>query len=105
MQYPKGFLKKAYEIVRERGGLCIADEVRGCSGWLAVSSGCSYYRELLVLCQTSLPFVCPVVDEVGLYHSANCSALFTNGVQCIVWQVCFNPPPPLTDSNWFWPPG
>ena len=29
MQYPKEFLKKAYEIVRENGGLCIADEVTG----------------------------------------------------------------------------
>ena len=28
VQYPKGFLKKVYEIVREKGGLCIADEVR-----------------------------------------------------------------------------
>ncbi len=24
---PKGYLKKAYEIVRNRGGVCIADEV------------------------------------------------------------------------------
>ena len=28
MQYPRDYLKKAYEIVRESGGLCIADEVR-----------------------------------------------------------------------------
>ncbi|KAM4052751.1 alanine--glyoxylate aminotransferase 2, mitochondrial [Anomaloglossus baeobatrachus] len=28
VQYPKGFLKEAYELVRERGGLCIADEVQ-----------------------------------------------------------------------------
>ncbi|XP_044132351.1 alanine--glyoxylate aminotransferase 2, mitochondrial [Bufo gargarizans] len=28
IQYPKGFLKDAYELVRERGGLCIADEVQ-----------------------------------------------------------------------------
>ncbi|KAG8599122.1 hypothetical protein GDO81_002882, partial [Engystomops pustulosus] len=28
VQYPKGFLKAAYEVVRERGGLCIADEVQ-----------------------------------------------------------------------------
>ncbi|KAM3939309.1 alanine--glyoxylate aminotransferase 2, mitochondrial [Leptodactylus fuscus] len=28
VQYPKGFLKEAYEVVRERGGLCIADEVQ-----------------------------------------------------------------------------
>ncbi|XP_006156397.1 alanine--glyoxylate aminotransferase 2, mitochondrial isoform X4 [Tupaia chinensis] len=27
IQYPKGFLKKAFELVRERGGVCIADEV------------------------------------------------------------------------------
>ncbi len=27
MQYPKDYLKKAYEIVRENGGLCVADEV------------------------------------------------------------------------------
>ena len=27
IQYPNGFLKKAYEIVRESGGLCVADEV------------------------------------------------------------------------------
>uniref|UniRef100_A0A8C0LYN5 Alanine--glyoxylate aminotransferase 2, mitochondrial n=1 Tax=Canis lupus familiaris TaxID=9615 RepID=A0A8C0LYN5_CANLF len=27
VQYPKGFLKEAFELVRERGGLCIADEV------------------------------------------------------------------------------
>ena len=30
VQYPKGFLKEAFELVRERGGLCIADEVSGC---------------------------------------------------------------------------
>ena len=24
---PKGFLKAAYELIRERGGVCIADEV------------------------------------------------------------------------------
>ncbi|KAE8636523.1 hypothetical protein XENTR_v10003029 [Xenopus tropicalis] len=28
VQYPKGFLKEAYNLVRERGGLCIADEVQ-----------------------------------------------------------------------------
>ncbi|XP_069819160.1 alanine--glyoxylate aminotransferase 2, mitochondrial isoform X2 [Dendropsophus ebraccatus] len=28
VQYPKGFLKDAYEVVREKGGLCIADEVQ-----------------------------------------------------------------------------
>ncbi|KAG1713992.1 Alanine--glyoxylate aminotransferase 2, mitochondrial [Nymphon striatum] len=28
VQFPKGFLKKAYELVRSRGGLCIADEVQ-----------------------------------------------------------------------------
>ncbi|ELW53497.1 Alanine--glyoxylate aminotransferase 2, mitochondrial, partial [Tupaia chinensis] len=28
IQYPKGFLKKAFELVRERGGVCIADEVQ-----------------------------------------------------------------------------
>ncbi|MGH0150270.1 UNVERIFIED_CONTAM: hypothetical protein FKN15_055508 [Acipenser sinensis] len=26
VQYPKGFLKEAYRLVRERGGVCIADE-------------------------------------------------------------------------------
>lgn len=29
VQYPKGFLKEAFELVRERGGVCIADEVSG----------------------------------------------------------------------------
>ena len=24
---PKGFLKRAYELIRERGGVCISDEV------------------------------------------------------------------------------
>ncbi|XP_070792053.1 alanine--glyoxylate aminotransferase 2, mitochondrial [Pituophis catenifer annectens] len=28
VQFPKGFLKEAYQLVRERGGLCIADEVQ-----------------------------------------------------------------------------
>ncbi|RXM30636.1 Alanine--glyoxylate aminotransferase 2, mitochondrial [Acipenser ruthenus] len=28
VQYPKGFLKEAYKLVRERGGVCIADEVQ-----------------------------------------------------------------------------
>ncbi|XP_021916539.1 alanine--glyoxylate aminotransferase 2, mitochondrial isoform X3 [Zootermopsis nevadensis] len=28
VQYPKGFLKKAYELVRMNGGVCIADEVQ-----------------------------------------------------------------------------
>ena len=27
VQFPNGYLKKAYEIVRESGGLCVADEV------------------------------------------------------------------------------
>ena len=27
VQYPKDFLKNAYKLVRERGGVCIADEV------------------------------------------------------------------------------
>uniref|UniRef100_A0A8C5USF6 Alanine--glyoxylate aminotransferase 2, mitochondrial n=1 Tax=Microcebus murinus TaxID=30608 RepID=A0A8C5USF6_MICMU len=27
VQYPKGFLKEAFKLVRERGGVCIADEV------------------------------------------------------------------------------
>jgi hypothetical protein len=27
IQFPKGFMKKAYEIVRENGGLCVSDEV------------------------------------------------------------------------------
>lgn len=27
VQYPKTYLKEAFELVRERGGLCIADEV------------------------------------------------------------------------------
>ncbi|PIK61802.1 hypothetical protein BSL78_01257 [Apostichopus japonicus] len=27
-QYPKGFLKEAFEIVRSKGGLCLADEVQ-----------------------------------------------------------------------------
>ena len=27
VQLPKGFLKKAFEAVREKGGLCISDEV------------------------------------------------------------------------------
>uniref|UniRef100_A0A1B6GM39 Alanine--glyoxylate aminotransferase 2, mitochondrial n=1 Tax=Cuerna arida TaxID=1464854 RepID=A0A1B6GM39_9HEMI len=28
VQFPKGFLKKAYELVRSNGGVCIADEVQ-----------------------------------------------------------------------------
>ncbi|XP_068561721.1 alanine--glyoxylate aminotransferase 2, mitochondrial-like [Cebidichthys violaceus] len=28
VQYPKAFLKEAYQLVRERGGVCIADEVQ-----------------------------------------------------------------------------
>ncbi|XP_068846660.1 alanine--glyoxylate aminotransferase 2, mitochondrial isoform X3 [Capricornis sumatraensis] len=28
VQYPKGFLKETFELVRERGGVCIADEVQ-----------------------------------------------------------------------------
>ncbi|KAL8203995.1 UNVERIFIED_CONTAM: alanine--glyoxylate aminotransferase 2 [Gekko kuhli] len=28
VQYPRGFLKEAFELVRERGGVCIADEVQ-----------------------------------------------------------------------------
>jgi 4-aminobutyrate aminotransferase-like enzyme len=27
VQLPKGFLPKAYELIRARGGLCISDEV------------------------------------------------------------------------------
>ena len=32
VQFPKGYLKKAYEIVRENGGLCVVDEVSGWGG-------------------------------------------------------------------------
>ena len=28
MQYPKNYLKEAYKLVRERGGICISDEVK-----------------------------------------------------------------------------
>ncbi|GAA6069543.1 alanine--glyoxylate aminotransferase 2, mitochondrial, partial [Tachysurus ichikawai] len=28
VQYPKNFLKEAYKLVREKGGICIADEVQ-----------------------------------------------------------------------------
>lgn len=28
VQYPKNYLKEAYKLVRERGGVCIADEVQ-----------------------------------------------------------------------------
>lgn len=28
VQFPKDFLKRAYEIIRQHGGICIADEVR-----------------------------------------------------------------------------
>ncbi|XP_063816837.1 alanine--glyoxylate aminotransferase 2, mitochondrial [Pseudophryne corroboree] len=28
VQYPKGFLKETYEIIRQKGGICIADEVQ-----------------------------------------------------------------------------
>ncbi|XP_075399116.1 alanine--glyoxylate aminotransferase 2, mitochondrial isoform X2 [Tenrec ecaudatus] len=28
VQYPRGFLKEAFQLVRERGGVCIADEVQ-----------------------------------------------------------------------------
>ncbi|XP_036614204.1 alanine--glyoxylate aminotransferase 2, mitochondrial isoform X1 [Trichosurus vulpecula] len=28
VQYPKGFLKEAFQLVRERGGVCISDEVQ-----------------------------------------------------------------------------
>ena len=27
VQYPRGYLKRAFEIVREKGGVCISDEV------------------------------------------------------------------------------
>lgn len=27
VQYPRNFLKEAYQLIRERGGLCISDEV------------------------------------------------------------------------------
>ena len=28
MQLPKGYLQKVYELVRQRGGVCISDEVQ-----------------------------------------------------------------------------
>lgn len=28
VQFPKGYMKRAFEMVREKGGVCIADEVR-----------------------------------------------------------------------------
>lgn len=28
VQFPKGFLQKAYDLVKANGGVCIADEVR-----------------------------------------------------------------------------
>lgn len=27
VQYPRSFLKEAYQLVRERGGVCVSDEV------------------------------------------------------------------------------
>jgi glutamate-1-semialdehyde aminotransferase len=30
VQFPKEFLKKAYELVRKNGGVCISDEVLIC---------------------------------------------------------------------------
>jgi 4-aminobutyrate aminotransferase-like enzyme len=30
VQFPKDFLRKAYELVRKNGGVCIADEVFIC---------------------------------------------------------------------------
>ena len=32
MQYPRNFLKRAFDSVRKRGGVCIADEVRNILG-------------------------------------------------------------------------
>ena len=31
IQFPKDYLRRAYEVVRESGGLCVADEVRLCT--------------------------------------------------------------------------
>jgi hypothetical protein len=40
VQFPQGFLKKAYELVRMNGGVCIADEV------------CIYFCNAYCLCLT-----------------------------------------------------
>lgn len=54
VQYPKGFLKEAFQLVREQGGVCIADEVSG-SGIYRVGPRGSEAREK--------PFQCPSVFQ------------------------------------------
>lgn len=38
VQYPKNYLKEAYKLVRQRGGICIADEVRHHKGVMFFSN-------------------------------------------------------------------
>lgn len=33
MQYPKDFIKNAYEMIRAKGGVCVADEVNTCKAY------------------------------------------------------------------------
>ena len=36
-QYPKDFLRRAYEVARESGAVCVADEVRLLTNYLTVT--------------------------------------------------------------------
>ena len=48
---PKGFLKAAYELIRERGGVCIADEVLHLFKLI-----CQFYKKLTSFCFVIIRF-------------------------------------------------
>lgn len=54
VQYPKGYLKEAYKLVRERGGVCIADEV----GFLYGRFCSRMHFECICYMNTQTPFEC-----------------------------------------------
>ena len=50
MQYPKGFLKSAFNLIRSYGGLCISDEVQFVLDDTKICSNeseCAFYRSKL----------------------------------------------------------
>lgn len=84
VQYPKGFLKKAYELVRMNGGVCIADEVF------------IYSCHAICLCLKTISFI--GINKLSLQNNASAgspSSLVSGSVEdgesfgCQLFVVCF----------------
>lgn len=42
MQFPKGYLKSAFELIRNHGGVCISDEVLNQHSVIKLLLNCSF---------------------------------------------------------------